>query len=183
MQQTPQEGDAPVWWVQAGGRLWGPYGAHRLPDFKAERRLSPTTLVARSREGPFLPAGGREELAHLFAPPATDPFSGAVAAFDVPGTEAEATASPRPLLVIADLSAPAEAGFEALLGEHGPVERAVRGAWLVRAPGSAAALRNALSRRLGPEDRLLVLEAGLAQAAWFNLDGAQDRRLRRLWTP
>jgi hypothetical protein len=27
----------------------------------------------------------------------------------------------------------------------------------------------------------LVVEASLEQAAWFNLDGAEERRLRALW--
>ena len=55
------------------------------------------------------------------------------------------------------------------------------GVWLLRAAMTPSALRNALSRRLGAADVLLVVEAPLAQAAWFNLDGEADRALRSLW--
>jgi hypothetical protein len=45
----------------------------------------------------------------------------------------------------------------------------------------AAGFRNVLSRRFRAGDTLLVVEAGLEQAAWFNLDQAEERRLRALW--
>ena len=56
------------------------------------------------------------------------------------------------------------------------------GLWLVQARTNASTLRNLLSRRLGEADALLVVEAPLEQAAWFNLEPARDRELRRMWT-
>ena len=53
--------------------------------------------------------------------------------------------------------------------------------WLVRARTGASALRNALTRRIGSDDALMVVEAPLEQAAWFNLAGDADRTMRQLW--
>ena len=158
------------WWIEAEGRVWGPYPAERLERFKAEGRFGAASLVSAEAAGPFAPAALEPALAEVFAEAehAADP----------------ATASPsvlRPLLAVADLRETPAASLEGALGAHGAWVRVQPGAWLVRARGGAPALRNALSRRLRPGEALLVVEAALEAAAWFNLDGETDRALRRLW--
>ena len=112
----------------------------------------------------------RPALQHLFDGPDT---ASAPAAAAVPELRA--------LLVMADAGARGSDGFEAALGAHGESVQVRPGVWLLQARESAAGLRNALSRRVGPDGVLLIVEAPLSAGAWFNLDGETDRALRRLW--
>ncbi len=157
------------WWIEAEGRIWGPYPPGRLRTFREEGRLGASTLVAEGRDGPFTPAALEPGLSDLFRDEA------APRPLDAAPTP---TPAERTLLVLG----PAEAteGFEAALGGHGPWACVGPGAWLLRARESPAALRNALSRRVR-DGVLLVVEAPLEAAAWFNLPGEADRALRRLW--
>ena len=92
-----------------------------------------------------------------------------------------ATGADRPLLVWASVGPVGIEPFEQLLAIHGPQVRLGPGLWLVRARMPAAGLRNALSRRLRGAEALMVVEASMTDAAWFNLDGAVDRAARSLW--
>ncbi len=166
---------APAWWIEADGRVWGPYPADRLARFKAEGRLGAASLVADVAEGPFAPAALEPRLAALF------PEAAAASAEPRERTPQPDKPPRRALLVIADLGQTPPESLEAALGAHGEWVRVRQGAWLVRAPDGAPALRNALSRRLRPGEALLAAEARCEDAAWFNLDGDTDRALRRLW--
>ena len=94
---------------------------------------------------------------------------------------ATAEAPLRALLVWADLTSLDAAAFEAALAGQGMFVGVRPGVWLVRAAGDAATLRNALSRTLTGEDALLVVEAPVERAAWFNLDHEAEWNLRDLW--
>ena len=167
------------WWVAAADRAWGPYPAERLPAFRDEGRLGPDSLVGRDPAGPFARAAGTPELSGLFAT-ATDTAPADAEAAATPDTSPDAPAG-RTLLVVAHGPEAELSALEAALPEHGEAVRLRPGLWLVRARERAAPLRNALSRGLGGGGALLVVEAPLAAAAWFNLDGDTDRALRRLW--
>lgn len=163
-----------AWYIQAAGKVWGPYAGARMAGFVAEGRVAPDTLVARAPGGPFAPARHQARLLSLFGlEPAGEP---AAAARPAAGPEAA-----RVLMVWAAASERADQ-LETLLGAHGPYVAIHPGLWLVKARMGAAGLRNELTRRLQPGDRLMVVEAGLEQAAWFNLGGDVDRLLRRLWS-
>ncbi len=98
-----------------------------------------------------------------------------------PSAVAAGSGPVRPLLVWID-HAQTSLELTAVLDAFGPNIAIRPGLWLVRARTPAATLRNLLSRKLGEHDALLVVEATLDQAAWFNLDPARDRELRRLWS-
>jgi hypothetical protein len=166
---------ADAWFVQAQGRSWGPYSTGRIVRFVDEGRVAASTLLGRASNGPFAPAA--EVFGALFegAAPAAQPQP------QLQAREAPSSAEARPLLICATLSSLTPERFEAALAIFGDIARIRPGVWLLRATLNASALRNALSRRLGAADVLLVVEAPLAQAAWFNLDGEADRRLRSLW--
>lgn len=167
----------PVWYVQAADKVWGPYAHKRLKGFVGEGRLTAQSLVASQSSGPFGPAGRRRELQALFPP---EPALGPLGA-ETSRPQAGAAGAVHPLLVWAALASLAPTRFEALLAAYGPFLAIRPGLWLVRAGIGASPLRNALSRRLRSEDALLVVEAPLAGAAWFNLDGATERSLRQMW--
>ena len=173
-----------MWYVKAAGGVWGPYPEARLAGFVAEGRVTADTPVSPWAEGPFAPASATPEFASQLQPgpaeveapePAQPP-----AATPAPSPRA-ATGPSRPLLVFAAVAAESAPGFHAALVAAGSGMAIRSGLWLVRTQEGAAALRNRLSRGLGPADALLVVEAPLEHAAWFNLEPARDRELRRLW--
>ncbi len=172
----------PVWYVQAADRVWGPYPHARLEGFVGEGRLTGQSLVASQASGPFGPAERRRELQALFPPQgAAAPDSHASpAAAPATGPAAHANLV-RPLLVWATLQSLTPARFESVLAAYGPFQAIRRELWLIRAALGPAPLRNALSRRLRSQDTLLVVEAPLSSAAWFNLEGSAERTLRHLW--
>jgi hypothetical protein len=173
------------WFVQAGGKVWGPYPDARIEAFVCEGRVAAGTLLGTRPEGPFDPASSHRRLTRLFGEaepeaPAAEPARPAPA--PAPAIPAEIAPGSRALLVWAALKSQRPDRFEELLGAHGPFVRAGPGLWLVRARVGPAGLRNAMTRRLAVGDVLMVVEAPLDQAAWFNLDGEADRALRRLWS-
>lgn len=180
------KGDDAGWFVEAAGRVWGPYPEDRIEHFIAEGRVAPETPLALDRGGPFTPAErcGRfrrlfpkeARASELLRPPRRPAETERPAGDGRSAPEAEPA---RPILVWAHMARPQ--GFEAALGVYGPTVRIERDLWLLRGRVSPAALRNALSRRLEADDMLMVIEAPLAQAAWFNIDDSTDRVLRQLW--
>ena len=185
-----------MWYVKAASGVWGPYPEARVSAFVAEGRVRADTPVSPWAQGPFAPAAANPEFSDLFearaVPSAREVKAdrraaggGAAAAMLQITAPAPAPVQPaalRPLLVWAELSAQSTPGFHSALAATGAGVTIRRGLWLVQASMGAAALRNHLSRTLTGSDALLVVEVALEQAAWFNLDPARDRELRRLWS-
>lgn len=182
---------AGAWWVQAGGKVWGPYALARVEAFVAEGRVAAETLMAQAEAGPFGPAARQAGLSRLFGEPEPAPERASERAPEPapveaphrhPAARAAANTAPaRPLLVWAALTGQKTERFEQLLAAYGDFVRVGPGLWLVRAPFEPAALRNVMTRRLDSTDSIMVMEAPLDRAAWFNLDGETDRTLRQLW--
>ena len=182
-----------MWYVKAAGGVWGPYPEARMSAFVGEGRVRADTPVSPWAQGPFAPAAANLEFTRLFEAKATPAVreASAVRSFasgPAPATQiTTAISAPaqaavlRPLLVWAALSVQSTAAFHAALAATGAGVTIRPGLWLVRARIGASALRNQLSRTLSGADALLVVEVPLEQAAWFNLDPARDRELRRLW--
>ncbi|HTK35043.1 MAG TPA: hypothetical protein VL358_07110 [Caulobacteraceae bacterium] len=168
-----------VWFVQAAGKVWGPYPEARIEAFVAEGRVAAETLLAPAAEGPFHPAGRHGGLHRLFG---DDPaVEEAAAAPEGQAAPAYAPQPARALMVWTGLKSQGPDRFEQALALHGPFVRIGADLWLVRTRLGPQALRNALTRRLDAADRLIVVEAPLDQVAWFNLDRDADRTLRQLW--
>ena len=204
MSRRLEGGAEAVWYVRAEGRVWGPYPHQRLAGFVKEGRISPSTLVCDGLEGPFTTAESQERLRPLFGLPPEEGHEPAadgdeLALSPAPGADRRdrlsalqgllaqvgvrpAPSAARPILVFAALSSLSATAFESVLAQHGPFERLDEGLWLVRGRQSPAALRNALSRRLRADDRLIAVDAPLDRTAWFNLGAEKERRARALWS-
>jgi hypothetical protein len=174
-----------VWFVQAAGKVWGPYPEARIEAFVAEGRVASETLLASAAQGPFHPAGHQAKLHRLFgdavAEPAIEPARPAPEPASYAPAPAYAPGPAKALMVWAGLKSQRPERFEQAIAAHGPFVRVGSDLWLVRTRMGASALRNALTRRLDAADALMVVEAPLEQAAWFNLDGDADRTIRQLW--
>lgn len=162
------------WWIEASGRVWGPYPHARLAEFVGEGRLTASSLVGRDAQGPFAPAALEPTLTGFFVPEAAEPERREDRAAP------EVAGAPRPVLVFAALAASRIDLFEASLAAQGESVRVAAGLWIVRARCAAAPLRNLLSRRLREGDVLLTAEVDPAGAAWFALPGETDRAVRRV---
>ena len=179
-----------MWYVKAAGGVWGPYPEARLHTFVAEGRVTADTPVSPWAEGPFAAASGSAEFAERISAakrPQARPSEPAPARSLVVQPQPQAlrpapdTGPTQAVLIwarVAEASAPKFLAELAALG-HGITLQP--GLWLVQARGGASTLRNRLSRSLGPTDTLLVVQAPLERAAWFNLDPTRDRQVRRLW--
>jgi len=200
MTESPEQPDVaatPAWFVQTAGEVWGPYSPVRIARFVAEGRVTPQSLVSVEVEGPFHPAARWRGLAPLFHTPKLYQHQPAPITEPQPTQAAEAKPKPaprpeppqtsaaaaptRPLVVWADLVSVSTDQFEALVARYGAAVAIRPTLWLVQARCDAAALRNALSRRLTGADALMIVHAPLDQTAWFNLDSAAERRLRQVW--
>jgi hypothetical protein len=177
----------------------------RIARFVAEGRVTPHSLLSVEIDGPFHPASRWRGLAPLFHAPKFYHHQPAPIAEAEPASRPTPTVQPkpatnptpsprldtpqpapspaptRPLLVWADLVSLSVDRFETLIARYGVVVAIRPGVWLVQARCDAAALRNALSRRLTGADALVIVHAPLDQAAWFNLDSAAERTLRQVW--
>jgi hypothetical protein len=208
---TAASAPAHMWFVKTGGEVWGPYPEARMAEFAREGRVRPSTLLSPFAQGPWSPAAdsaefagqlrrlpppppqGRVGLSQIQAqsqPPARIQASPEPSRWQAADPAPAAAARPveatpglaRPLLVFAQLTSVAPATFNAALARLGACAQVRPDLWLVRSSLGAAALRNLLSAHLTGGDSLLVVEAPLEQAAWFNLAPAHDRDLRRLWS-
>ena len=169
-----------LWYVHAAGRAWGPYTEARMAAFVAEGRVTAATPVSPWGAGPYAPAGEAMIQAARSPQPAVAPEPAAARA--VAAVVAPAPAGPiRPLLVFVTLTATGAARFQTALASFGPWALLRPGLWLVQARTDAAGLRNALSRGLAGPESLLVVEAPLDRAAWFNLGQSAERELRQFW--
>jgi hypothetical protein len=177
----PLPSDPHAWFIRAAGRVWGPYPEDRLSDFVGEGRVAAETLVGPTAEGPFAPAAHQARLFRLFGGASPDVADRGEPVSAPVGEPQPDMAKAEPLLVLASLKSSRADVLESLIGAYGPFARIMPGLWLVRAKLGPAGLRNALTRRLQSEDRLMVMSAPMSHAAWFNLDSETDRTLRQLW--
>lgn len=192
---APSPASAPhLWYVHAAGRAWGPYSEERMTAFLAEGRITAATPVSPWGAGPYAPAGeamtgeamtgkgttGEAMTGRRPTPaPVREPAATRPAPDIAPPTPAAGPT--RPLLVVAGLTATGAEGFQTALAGFGPWALLRPGLWLVQARTDAAGLRNALSRGLASHEFLLVVEALLDRAAWFNLGQSAERQLRQFW--
>ena len=184
------------WFINVGGRAYGPYGADQLRAFASEGRLVAMSQVARAGQTDFRNAMDDPELSKLFVPP-RPPLS--AIAEPLRGRESERTPAFGKLgesgrdvadgvsglshfVVIADMKSRSISGLEEELIKLGTVCHVLPQVWLLNTDASVTAVRNLLIQQLGKLDILLVIDAGRDQAAWFNFSMEMEARLRQIWS-
>lgn len=176
------------WMVNVGGRAYGPYTDAQMAAFAAEGRLAPQSLIARSSESQFRPAGEEAALAALFHPAQSD-ASPAVRSDTKPGgvfgrskEESQKSGEPSHVVVIADMKSRSIVGLEEEIHRLGQACPLLPQIWLLRTEQSVNAVRNHLVQQLGKLDVLFVVDATNNKAAWFNFGPEAEARIRRVWS-
>jgi len=175
--------------VSVSGRAYGPYTDAQMAAFAAEGRLAPQSLIARSTEGTFRPAGEEPALAAFFTSVSTAP----IAAEPAPRVDAkpagmfgrnkdDGTGEPSHVVVIADMKSRSIVGLEEEIYRLGQACPLLPQIWLLRTDQSVNAVRNHLVQQLGKLDVLFVVDATNNKAAWFNFGHEAEARIRRIWS-
>lgn len=168
------DGSATSWFVKVEGRVYGPYTPAQMRAFVKEGRVAAHSSVSENRETGWRDAKAVTQFKDWFEE----------------AREAPQKRRPRPapsdartanFVIVANLSRETETGFANALSEFGDTEKIGEGIWLLRAPATAAILRNELSHLLERDDTLLVVDASRDRTAWFNLGREADQRIRALW--
>jgi len=183
------------WMVNVGGRAYGPYTDAQMAAFAAEGRLAPQSLIARSNEALFRPAGEEPTMVALFSPiqperlPAPPTASTSArndpkpsGAFGRSKDESQKTGEPSHVVIIADMKSRSIVGLEEEIHRLGQACPLLPQIWLLRTDQSVNAVRNHLVQQLGKLDVLFVVDATNNKAAWFNFGPEAEARIRRVWS-
>jgi hypothetical protein len=176
--------------VSVSGRAYGPYTDAQMAAFAAEGRLAPQSLIARSTEATFHPAGEEPALAAFFtpaitaAPIAAEPRNEAKPAnmFGRGKEDGQKSGELSHVVVIADMKSRSIVGLEEEIYRLGQACPLLPQIWLLRTDQSVNAVRNHLVQQLGKLDVLFVVDATNDKAAWFNFGPEAEARIRRMWS-
>lgn len=180
---------AETWTISVGGRVYGPYTLEQMQAFRAENRLADHSLVARTDEEQFHPAGEDPVLASLFH--ADQPREAETIPAGEPAqphrfgarTEPETSSGgPAHFVIVADMKSGSLAGLDDEISKLGPAFRFGPQAWVLTSEAPINIVRNALMQKLGKIDTLFIVDAAHDKAAWFNFGPEADTRIRKMWS-
>ena len=175
MQMPRDESMATSWFVKVEGRVYGPYTPAQMRAFVQEGRVALHSEVSNHREDGWSAASAMPQIQSWLDETRQGP--------DEPKpAEPQADVRTVNFVVIAQLTKETEPGFATILNDYGEAVRISDSSWLLRAPGTAATLRNELSHMLERDDRLVVIDASRDRTAWFNMGRDADQRIRELWS-
>jgi hypothetical protein len=171
-----------TWTISAGSRVFGPYSAEQMQIFRDQGRLAPHSLVARTGDDNFRPAGEDQSLGHLFAAPeAPSPEPAKAEQAAKFGRDAENDGEVNRYVIIADMKSGSITGVDEEISKLGPACRLTVQAWILNSEISLNTLRSALTQKLGKLDNLFIVDVSHDKAAWFNFGPETETRLRSLW--
>jgi hypothetical protein len=164
----------PHWFVNYGGKVFGPYSTDQLADFAQQDRLRSTSVVRLGETGEWMQAAVQPKLGRLFdaaiapaPPPAVAPLE----------RRKELTASN--VFVVGHFRSRSVETFERALGEFGEVVDITPSAWMLRTELAIGVLRNDLVKFLGASDRLFVVDGKNGKVTWSNFGPTEEARLRK----
>lgn len=171
--------------VSVEGRAYGPYTDAQMTAFVAEGRVAAQSLIARTGDETFRPAG--DALPALFArepqpPEASGPNGRPAALFGRTKEEAQKTGERAHIVIVADMKSRSVVKLEEEIFRMGPACPILPQIWLLQTDKSVNAVRNQLVQQLGKIDVLFVVDTTNDKAAWFNFGPEAESRIRRVWT-
>ena len=163
MRDTPSHSPA-RWYVRVDDSVYGPFDDATLRDYMREGRVTAQSFISQDVRGEFRQV-------------ATYPAM-MLAIGESPAAASQALA---PRLIMAEIRSGRSLQFLQLLQTLGPSQRVGDSVWVLSSALDAAALCDVLSRPLGQQDRMMVLDAKDAPRASFNLGQSVDERLAEMF--
>jgi len=178
---------AESWTISVGGRVYGPYTLEQMQGFHAEKRLASHSLVARTGEEQFYPAGEDAALAELFqaaaeAQPGAPSEAAQPSRFGIRTDTESAGGMPGHFVIVAEMKSSSTASLEQEIFSLGVAHRCGPQAWVLASEASINSVRMALVQKLGKLDTLFIVDAAHDKAAWFNFGPETDSRIRKIWS-
>lgn len=162
------------WFVNSGGKVFGPYSIEQLTEFVHQDRLRSTSVVRLGDSGEWMQAAVQPQLGGLFdrdvvaaPPPAVAPLE----------RRKELTAAN--VFIVGHFRSRSVDTFERALGGFGEVVAITPTAWMLRTNLAIGVLRNDLVKFLGTSDRLFVVDGKNGKVTWSNYGPSEEARLRK----
>jgi hypothetical protein len=175
MSETQQTG----WFVNSGGKVFGPYSMVQMTDFAHEDRLRSTSVVRFGETGEWMQAAVEPQLGRLFhadtVPVGPPPVSSLDQRKD--GAPSKDTGAVN-VVIIGHFRSRSVETFERALGQFGEVVDLTPSSWMLRTEIPIGILRNDLVKFLGASDRLFMVDGKRGKVTWSNFGPSEEARLR-----
>jgi hypothetical protein len=164
----------PLWFVNSGGKIFGPYSIAQMSDFVQQDRLRSTSVVRYGEHGEWMQAAVEPNLGKLFdtevaaaPPPHAAPLE----------RRKELAASN--VVVVGHFRSRSVETFERALAQFGDVFAITPSSWILRTDLAIGVLRNDLVKFLGTSDRLFIVDGKNGKVTWSNFGPSDEARLRK----
>jgi hypothetical protein len=161
------------WFVNFGGKVFGPYSLAQMSDFVQEERVRSTSVVRCGEAGQWMQAAVEPQVGRLFVDDAV-PLPPPPAA----GLERRKESTAGNVYVIGHFRSRSVDMFERALGQFGEVLAITPSAWMLRTNVAVGILRNDLVKFLGASDRLFIVDGKRGKVTWSNFGPSEEARLR-----
>ncbi len=164
---------APGWFVNFGGKVFGPYPIEKMTEFVQEERIRATSVIKRGEAGQWMQAAVEPQLGRLFivdAAPAPPPAPASL--------ERRREMAMGNVVVIGHFRTRSVETFARALAQFGDVVALTPSAWMLRTNLAVGILRNDLVKFLGASDRLFIVDGKRGKVTWSNFGPSEEARLR-----
>lgn len=160
--------DPRIWRVLVQDDVYGPYTLGQVRSFVEEGRVTPQTMIARGDGAAFAAACDEPRIRPLFETAKPDQPS-------------EQPAGPANHVIILQTEAETRDHIIAVLNEFGEFSEIMSGVFLLSTSHRTAKLREALSKVVGDEDHILIVNASDDRLAWLGLRPDIGEHVRTVW--
>ncbi len=161
------------WFVNFGGKVFGPYSIAQMSEFVQEERVRGISVVKCGEGGQWMQAAVEPQIGRLFAHDAV-PLPPPVPA----ALERRKESAASNVFVIGHFRSRSVETFERALGQFGDVLAITPSAWMLRTTIAVGILRNDLVEFLGTSDRLFIVDGKRGKMTWSNFGPSEEARLR-----
>ena len=164
---------APGWFVNFGGKVFGPYPIEKMTEFVQEERVRATSVVKSGDAGQWMQAAVEPQLGKLFIVDSAPEPPPAPASL-----ERRKEAAVGNVIVIGHFRTRSVEAFARALTQFGDVVALTPSAWMLKTNLAIGILRNDLVKFLGASDRLFIVDGKRGKVTWSNFGPSEEARLR-----
>jgi hypothetical protein len=160
------------WFVNFGGKVFGPYSFAQMSEFVQEERVRGTSVIKCGQTGQWMQAAVEPQVGGLFS-------NDTVASPPPPKPLAKSKESGLSnVIVVGHFRTRSVDTFERALGQFGEVLALTPSSWILRTNLAVSVLRNDLVKFLGASDRLFIVDGKRGKVSWSNFGPSEEARLR-----